>query len=144
LPLFALRCWLLEKTRTANRERRAATCDSPLHTACVFVRLRPCERQQTLWSEKTTVCRIFNCKRAPYSEALSIQLFAVCCWRPLARQLHSKLVGILAVRFVAASVPADLRSEARLRASGASSRQPSLCLSAGLPSRSSLPPGFVF
>src|SRR4051794_30862258 len=35
--------------------------DSSLHCLCVY--RRPCGRRQTLWSEKTTVCRIFNCKR---------------------------------------------------------------------------------
>jgi hypothetical protein len=33
--------------------RAEAPRDSPLHTACVY-----------LWSEKTTVCRIFSCQRS--------------------------------------------------------------------------------
>jgi len=42
------------------------------HTA---VRLRSCERRRiNVWSEKTTVCRIFSCKRALKLPAASLQL----------------------------------------------------------------------
>jgi hypothetical protein len=54
LTLTAARCSqsaARTHVRAASRERRAARCDSPLQHCYV------------LWSEKTTVCRIFSCKR---------------------------------------------------------------------------------
>jgi hypothetical protein len=39
-------------------------CEPPALAGAVASVLHPCGRRRTLWSEKTTVCRIFSCKRA--------------------------------------------------------------------------------
>ncbi len=48
------------RLRDTLRTGPGPTRDSPLHTACVHRRV---SRDGVLWSEKTTVCRIFSCKR---------------------------------------------------------------------------------
>ena len=64
LTLAAVRCPLLAarkppELRTANCELRSAT------VPCALFRQRFCTPADCfLWSEKTTVCRIFSCKRA--------------------------------------------------------------------------------
>ena len=83
-----------------NRELRIAARVSPLHTACVSHqpwRARwlpaPLSRAETgLWSEKTTVCRIFSCQRI--GEAFSLAAGGPSApLRAPARQPLSKLVG---------------------------------------------------
>ena len=74
--------------RAPRPEPRIPARDSPLHTACVFVRLRPLARASADFVVgKTTVCRIFSCKEL---EASSRQLRAVSLVERRCRgELHS-------------------------------------------------------
>ncbi len=64
-PLLAAR-----ETRTANRELRTTTRDSSLHTASTGAFANA--GGLFLWSEKTTVCRIFSCKERNLRAALAV------------------------------------------------------------------------
>src|SRR4029453_19123292 len=46
-------------------------CEPPALAGAVDLRLRSCERRRSLWSEKTTVCRIFSCQRIAEAGSLA-------------------------------------------------------------------------
>jgi hypothetical protein len=64
LPPSASRCPWSGRIQTPDGGPQTATRVSSLHTAFGPSPLSRAAADQVLWSEKTTVCRIFSCKRA--------------------------------------------------------------------------------
>ncbi len=90
---YALSSLTIKTGTNACLRPKPRPCDSSLHTAmCVSASARLRKRRQNLWSEKTTVCRIFSCQRSSGgirpSEFLSVVLGTTSPGPP--RSLHSR------------------------------------------------------